>query len=105
MGRRTAEGMSKTEVIRCLKRYEAREVYSALRSSSHEQLDVYRSNVFAVPLERTYSLEINLPTPEKLAEKPCGGELGQSVESLASSHLISRLIFGGFRVAESRRSR
>ena len=34
MGRRTREGMSKTEVIRCLKRYVAREVFSALRHSS-----------------------------------------------------------------------
>ena len=31
MRRRTAEGMSKREVIRCLKRYVAREVYSAIR--------------------------------------------------------------------------
>ena len=31
MGRRTAEGMSKTEVIRCLKGYVGREVYSSLR--------------------------------------------------------------------------
>ena len=31
MGRRTAEGMSKTEVIRCLKGYVAREVYSSFR--------------------------------------------------------------------------
>ena len=30
---RTKEGMSKREVIRCLKRYVAREVYSALRQS------------------------------------------------------------------------
>ena len=30
MNRRTGEGMSKTEVIRCLKRYAAREVFSAL---------------------------------------------------------------------------
>ena len=29
--RRTAEGMSKTEVIRCLKRYVAREVYSIIQ--------------------------------------------------------------------------
>ncbi len=28
--RRTAEGMSKPEIIRCLKRYIAREVYTAL---------------------------------------------------------------------------
>ena len=34
MNRRTGEGMSKTEVIRCLKRYAAREVFSALRHSS-----------------------------------------------------------------------
>ena len=31
MRRRTAEGMSKREVIRCLKRYVAREVYSAIQ--------------------------------------------------------------------------
>ena len=31
MSRRVAEGMSKREVIRCLKRYVAREVYSAIR--------------------------------------------------------------------------
>ena len=31
MRRRTAEGMTKREVIRCLKRYVAREVYSAIR--------------------------------------------------------------------------
>ena len=34
MDRRIREGMSKTEVIRCLKRYVAREVFSALRRSS-----------------------------------------------------------------------
>ena len=34
MNRRTGEGMSKTEVIRCLKRYVAREVFSALKNSS-----------------------------------------------------------------------
>ena len=33
MRRRTTDGMSKTEVIRCLKRYVAREVFSALRYS------------------------------------------------------------------------
>ena len=32
MRRRTTEGMSKAEVIRCLKRYVAREVFSALRN-------------------------------------------------------------------------
>ena len=31
MCRRTGEGMSKSEVIRCLKRYVAREVYSIIR--------------------------------------------------------------------------
>lgn len=30
MGRRTAEGKSRAEVIRCLKRYVAREVYAVL---------------------------------------------------------------------------
>ena len=34
MRRRTGEGMSKTEVIRCLKRYVAREVFAALRNQS-----------------------------------------------------------------------
>ena len=34
MHRRTMEGMSKTEIIRCLKRYVAREVYSALKTSA-----------------------------------------------------------------------
>lgn len=35
MRRRTSEGMSKAEVIRCLKRYVAREVFSTLRNSDH----------------------------------------------------------------------
>jgi transposase len=30
--RRTAEGLSKTEIIRCLKRYVARQVYPHLRA-------------------------------------------------------------------------
>ena len=34
MRRRTGEGMNKTEVIRCLKRYVAREVFSALQHSA-----------------------------------------------------------------------
>ena len=33
MRRRTTEGLSKTEVIRCLKRYVAREVFSVLHNS------------------------------------------------------------------------
>ena len=32
--RRTGEGLSKTEIIRCLKRYVARQVFSALRNRS-----------------------------------------------------------------------
>jgi hypothetical protein len=32
-GRRTEEGLSKKEIIRCLKRYAAREVYHCLRDS------------------------------------------------------------------------
>jgi transposase len=32
--RRTAEGLSKTEIIRCLKRYVAREVYRHLRPAA-----------------------------------------------------------------------
>ena len=35
MHRRTKEGMSKAEVIRCLKRYVAREIFSSLRYSQH----------------------------------------------------------------------
>ena len=34
MTRRTGEGMSKAEVIRCLKPYIAREVFSAIQSSA-----------------------------------------------------------------------
>ena len=37
MRRRTTEGMSKAEVIRCLKRYVAREVFSSLRNSALSQ--------------------------------------------------------------------
>ena len=37
MARRTREGLSKKEIIRCLKRYVAREVYRALLPS-HELL-------------------------------------------------------------------
>ena len=37
MRRRTTEGMSKAEVIRCLKRYVAREVFSTLRNSTLSQ--------------------------------------------------------------------
>ena len=32
VGRRTKEGLSKKEIIRCLKRYVAREVYRHLRA-------------------------------------------------------------------------
>lgn len=38
MQRRTKEGMSKTEVIRCLKRYVAREVFASLRELGPKQL-------------------------------------------------------------------
>ena len=34
MDHRTREGMSKTKVIRCLKRYVARGVFSALKNSA-----------------------------------------------------------------------
>ena len=34
MSRRTSEGMSKSEVIRCLKRYVAREIYSVIQEST-----------------------------------------------------------------------
>jgi hypothetical protein len=33
VAKRTSEGKSKTEIIRCLKRYIAREVYRALKNS------------------------------------------------------------------------
>ena len=36
--RRTAEGKSKAEIIRCLKRYVAREVYRQLRPAAGYQL-------------------------------------------------------------------
>jgi transposase len=38
MARRTAEGMSKREIIRCLKRYVAREVYRSLETTSEEAI-------------------------------------------------------------------
>ena len=38
MARRTAEGMTKLQVIRCLKRYLAREVYAILRSTTQQNL-------------------------------------------------------------------
>jgi len=38
VARRTAEGKSKKEILRCLKRYVAREVYAALRQlGEHDQ--------------------------------------------------------------------
>jgi transposase len=36
--RRTSEGKSKREIIRCLKRYLAREVYTALSQTSEQNL-------------------------------------------------------------------
>jgi transposase len=38
MARRTTEGLSRREIIRCLKRYVAREVYSALVALAPKQL-------------------------------------------------------------------
>jgi transposase len=38
VARRTAEGLSKREIIRCLKRYIAREIYSNLPRAGHEDL-------------------------------------------------------------------
>jgi len=38
LARRTAEGRSKNEVIRCLKRYIAREVFAALQPLRHDLL-------------------------------------------------------------------
>jgi transposase len=32
VARRTAEGLSKTDIIRCLKRFAAREIYHAIRA-------------------------------------------------------------------------
>ena len=39
VARRTAQGLSKPEIMRCLKRYVAREVYAALQHSSPLLLD------------------------------------------------------------------
>ncbi|HWN36407.1 MAG TPA: IS110 family transposase, partial [Pseudonocardia sp.] len=36
--RRTTEGLSKKEIIRCLKRYIAREIYTALTSTNEPEL-------------------------------------------------------------------
>ena len=38
MERRVGEGMTKAEVIRCLKRYVAREVFAILRNLAQENL-------------------------------------------------------------------
>jgi hypothetical protein len=38
MERRTKEGMTKKEIIRCLKRYVAREVFTILRQLGRQQL-------------------------------------------------------------------
>ncbi len=38
VARRTAEGKSKREIIRCLKRYVAREVFAVLRQIDHPGL-------------------------------------------------------------------
>ena len=37
VARRTTEGLAKPEIIRCLKRYVAREVFLALQSASTEK--------------------------------------------------------------------
>ena len=39
MKRRVGEGMTKPEVIRCLKRYVAREVFAILRNLAQENLE------------------------------------------------------------------
>ena len=41
MAKRTAEGKSKTEIIRCLKRYVAREIYNALVEPGARHLKVH----------------------------------------------------------------
>jgi transposase len=38
LARRTTEGLSKRDIVRCLKRYVAREVYTALVSAVPERL-------------------------------------------------------------------
>lgn len=38
MERRTQDGLSKKEIIRCLKRYIARELYQIITKNDHEQL-------------------------------------------------------------------
>jgi transposase len=54
--RRTAEGLSKKEIIRCLKRYVAREIYHVssetsayLTSPAHPTLDIHKSIPLAMP--------------------------------------------------------
>jgi hypothetical protein len=40
MAKRTVEGKSKTEIIRCLKRYVAREIFKALVAPTEQRLSV-----------------------------------------------------------------
>ncbi len=47
VARRTAEGLSKPEILRCLKRYIAREVFKILQASSRATADL------AIPLDGT----------------------------------------------------
>lgn len=43
MARRLAEGKTKKEVIRCLKRYLARELYAVIRDAAPEGLGLTRA--------------------------------------------------------------
>jgi transposase len=48
VARRTAEGKSKREIMRCLKRYVAREVYRVLIPAASTDRAVYESRLVAV---------------------------------------------------------
>lgn len=79
--RRTAEGLSKREIIRCLKRYIAREVYKNLPAPTtdtkspealHPQLDKHRS------IERFHrTMRVEFRTDRVFADRaPCSGRAG-----------------------------
>lgn len=71
--RRTAEGMSKKEIMRCLKRYVAREIYNILTNPSDEivtgadvrQLRTQRHLSLAVVAEQVSTTATHLSRPER----------------------------------------
>jgi hypothetical protein len=64
MARRTTQGLSK-EIIRCLKRYVAREVFAALMKTSPNGLaqapDIYRS--VTAEIMSGQSIQLRIPHP------------------------------------------